>query len=193
MIRINLLPAKFRKTKGAQRLTAYGIIGLAALALVMVLALLGLISRIHSVNREIAQTDAESAKLADKIAYLRGLTSREAESEAVRQTIRRLLPEQATWITLLDDLARLVREDLWLTRLALRPEPVPGQLPLALSGEAYTKLSAADFLTALETSERFTEVQLVALTDTRTASASLVTFQVKCNYRPESAAAGGKP
>jgi len=188
VIRINLLPEKFRKTKGVQRLYTYGIIGLSALAIVMVLLLLNLASQISRTNTRIAQIDSAAAKLADRIAYLRALTAREQESERLRQMIRRLQPDQARWILLLDDLAGLLREDLWLTQIA--PDAA-GTTPLALAvdGEAYTKISVADFLGGLESSDRFADVQLVALTDTRTAQASQVQFKLKMSYRPEGAGA----
>jgi Tfp pilus assembly protein PilN len=185
VIRINLLPAKFRKTKGAQRLFAYVIIGLSALAILLVLLLLGLLNATHQANLRIAQLDAAGAKLADKKVYLKTLTEREQASERLRQMITRLLPEQALWISLLDDLATLVREDLWLTKLLPTPAAAGQAVGLTLDGEAYTKIAVADFLTALESSDRFADVQLVALTDTKTATASLVQFKLKLGYRTQ--------
>ena len=193
MIRINLLPAKFRKTQGAQRIYTYAIIGLSMLGLVLIVLLLNLVLQTHRVETRLAQVDAASAKMADRIEYLRGLTAREEQSEQMRKVIRRLQPDQALWIVLLDDLARLVREDLWLTRLA--PEKSAKQPPLRLTvdGEAYNKIAVADFLGALESSDRFTDVQLMALTDTKTASATFVQFSLKMGYRTEPAATGSRP
>lgn len=193
MIRINLLPAKFRKTKGAQRLYTYAIIGLSVLGVVLALLLLNLVSQTRRTDARIAQVDTASAKLADKIAYLRELSAREEWAERLRRLIRELQPEQALWITLLDDLARLIREDLWLTKLAPEPGAAPEPLRLAVAGEAYNKIAVADFLGALETSDRFADIQLVSLTDTKTASASLVRFSLKMGYRREAPAAGGRP
>jgi Tfp pilus assembly protein PilN len=193
VIRINLLPAKFRKTKGVQRIYTYVIIGLSALGILLILLLLNLAALIHGANQRIARIDATAAKIADKIAYLHGLTAREEQSGRLREMIRRLQPEQALWISLLDQLAVLVREDLWLTKLAPFPAAAGADLGLVMDGEAYTKISVADFLTSLETSDRFSDVQLVALTDTKTAVASLVQFKLNLSYRTERPAGGSQP
>jgi Tfp pilus assembly protein PilN len=193
MIRINLLPAKFRRTKGAQRVFAYVVIGLSALGVALVLLLLGQMAQVHRVDRRIAQIDAALAKQADKLAYLGALTERERTAERLRALIRSLQPEQALWLALLDDLARLVREDLWLTRLASQPVKAGGGLTLTLDGEAYTKISVADFLEALEGSERFREVRLLSLTDVRAGSAAHVAFKLQMRYALDATVPGGKP
>jgi Tfp pilus assembly protein PilN len=193
MIRINLLPAKFRKSKGAQRLFTYVVIGLSALGVLLLLLALNQLAQVHRADLRIARIDAVLAQQADKLAYLGALTERERTAERLRGLIRRLQPEQALWLALLDDLARLVRDDLWLTKLASAPAKSGGGLVLTVNGEAYTKISVADFLEALEGSERFREVRLLSLTDVRAAAASHVQFKLQVRYVLDATAPGGKP
>jgi Tfp pilus assembly protein PilN len=183
MIRINLLPAKVRKTKGAQRIYTYAILGGSALVILLILLLLNLLSLTKRTETKIAKTDAAAAQLTETIRYLHDLTAREQYADRLRGTIRQLLPQQAVWIAVLDELANLMREDLWLTLLQVKPAPASALLRLDLEGEAYSKISVADFLSALENSERFRDVQLEALTDTQTATHTQVKFKIQLSCR----------
>lgn len=193
MIRINLLPAKFRKTKGAQKVFAYVVIGLSALAVLLLLLVLGQLAEVRRADHRIAQIDTTLAEQADKLAYLGALTERERTAERLRGLIRSLQPEQALWLALLDDVSRLTREDLWLTRLASTPAKTGGAVDLTLDGKAYTKISVADFLEALEGSERFREVQLLTLTDVPGTKTAHVQFKLQARYALEPSVPGGKP
>ncbi len=190
MIRINLLPAKVRKTKGAQKVNTYIILGGSALAILLVLLLLNLLSLTRRTEQKIAKTEAAAAQLAETIRTVRELTAREQYGDQIRATVRGLLPKQAVWITVLDELTNQTREDLWLT--LLKATSAPGVMPLRLEveGEAYSKISVADFLSALENSDRFTDVQLEALTDVKTDAHTQVKFKIHFTFRAEEA--GGK-
>jgi Tfp pilus assembly protein PilN len=191
VIRINLLPAKVRKTKGAQRLATYVIMGASGAVILLILGLLQLVAALHQTQARITQVDASAAKLADKISYLHGLTDREQTSQQLRDLIRRLAPKQALWISILDELADVVRDDLWLTQLASEPAVAGQPLRLQLEGEAYTKISVADFLASLESSSHFTDVNLEALNDVKAGTISQVQFKVKLLYHAD--AAGDQP
>ena len=179
MLRVNLLPASVRKSQGFQRITTYAVIGASVLGVVLVLLLLNLAGRIQRTDARIAQIEEASSKLADKIGYLRVLTTLEEEAGHLRDTIRGLRPAQALWIRILDELADLVRNDLWLTQLLSAWDASDRTLTLTLDGEANSKISVADFMTALEQSERFRDVRLVALAEQRETEQARIRFQLE--------------
>jgi Tfp pilus assembly protein PilN len=193
MIRINLLPAKVRTTKGVQRVTTYVILGGSALALVLVLLLLNLLALTQRAEVKTARALAATAQLAETVHTVHGWTAREQYADRVRTLIRQLLPQQALWINVLDELAGLTREDLWLTQLQAAPLAAKNPLRLSVEGEAYSKISVADFLSALENSSRFREVQLDALTDTPAGDRIQVKFKVRFVYQAEETGGGTNP
>jgi len=182
VIRINLLPVKVRKTKGVQRMYTYLILGMSVAGVLLVLLLLNLVAQTRRADAKIARVEAASAKLADKIEYLSFLTAQEKKSERIRKLLTGLLPEQGTWIDILDQLAELVRQDVWLNRLSSQKSKTAAQPTLLLEGDAYSKISVADFMDALENSGRFTQVQLLALKDVTADNTTLVRFRLKFQY-----------
>jgi Tfp pilus assembly protein PilN len=184
MTRINLLPAKVRKTKGAQRVVTYFVLGGSALALVLMVLLLNLLALTHRAEVAARRAEAATAQLSETVRVVKALQAQEQYADRLRGLIRGLQPGQAVWISILDELAGLIREDLWLSRLNSVPAPGGAGLRLETEGEAYSKISVADFLSALENSPRFTEVQLEALTDTRTAAGLQVKFKIMFSCRP---------
>ncbi|NTV52118.1 MAG: PilN domain-containing protein [Candidatus Firestonebacteria bacterium] len=193
MIKINLLPAKVRKTKGVQRLTTYAILGGSALAILLILLLLNLVALIKRAEVKIVKAETAAAQLAEVSRTVQGWAAGEKYADHLRARIRRFLPIQAVWISLLDELAALGREDLWFRKLATLPGAVGAPLRLELEGEAYNKISVADFLSALESSPRFYDVQLEALTDTQAEARTQVKFRICFSCRTEFFTGGNLP
>jgi Tfp pilus assembly protein PilN len=193
MIKINLLPAKVRQTKGVQRLTTYAVLGGSALLIVLILLLLNLVALTKRTEVKIARAEAAAAQLGEVTRTVQAWEAGEKYADRLRGLIRRLLPAQAVWISILDELASLGRDDLWLLKLTLVPAPAGAPLRLELEGEAYSKISVADFLSALESSARFFDVQLEALTDTQAEARTQVKFKILFSCRNESAPGGNQP
>jgi len=193
MIKINLLPAKVRQTKGVQRLTTYAVLGGSALLIVLILLLLNLVALTKRTEVKIARAEAAAAQLGEVTHTVQTWEAGEKYADRLRGLIRRLLPAQAVWISILDELASLGRDDLWLLKLTLVPAPAGAPLRLELEGEAYSKISVADFLSALESSARFFDVQLEALTDTQAEARTQVKFKILFSCRNESAPGGNQP
>jgi Tfp pilus assembly protein PilN len=186
MILINLLPVKVRKTEGAQKLYGWVIIGLIGVAALLTLLLIGMAALTQSLETRTAQLTRQMAAVADQSGYVRSLMDLERQSRARRDLVLRLLPDQALWIRILDDVAEACTDDVWLTQLAPLPAKPkrPGPLPLLIAGEAYTKLAVADFLTSLEGVPRIAEVKLEELSEPSQKEAGPVRFKLTFAYRP---------
>jgi Tfp pilus assembly protein PilN len=193
MIKINLLPAKVRQTKGVQRLTTYAVLGGSAVVIVLILLLLNLVALTKRTQARIVKAEAEAAQLTETTRTVQGWAVNEKHADRLRALIRGLLPVQAVWISILDELAALGRDDLWFLKMAQVPAPPGAPLRLELEGEAYNKISVADFLSALESSPRFFDVQLEALTDTQAEARTQVKFRILFSCRAEIAPGGNLP
>ncbi|MCD4813068.1 PilN domain-containing protein [bacterium] len=182
MLKINLLPLKIRKTKGVIRLYTYLVIAGSLAAIVLVMVLLNVLAQTRGVEKKIADLHAAEAALADKTGPLLSLARQEEKIVKLKAMIGRLTQEQPIWIKILDELANVVQDDMWLTKLLSERQAGKKRLVLTLEGEAYHKISVADFLTMLENSDFFTEVTLEALNETQRGNRSQVQFKLKMHF-----------
>jgi Tfp pilus assembly protein PilN len=182
VVYLNLLPSKVRKTKVALRLYTYIIIASSLAVIVMVLLLLNLLAQTKRIDAKITEFKKAEQALADKIGPLLGLAEEEQKMNALKSLVRKLTPEQSVWIKILDEIASLVQDDMWLMQILSERKENDQRLELTLEGEAYNKISVADFLTMLENSGLFTNVSLEALSETQVDQRTQVQFKLKMIY-----------
>ncbi len=182
MLRINLLPLKVRKTKIAVQLYTYFLIAASVLGIVLILLFLNLLLQTRRLDAKLEKLKVAEVTLADQLGPLRGLARQEQRLAELKDMIRVLGAEQGIWINILDDLADQVQDDMWLTRLASERKQEADPLRLTLAGEAFHKISVADFLTMLENSTRFAEVSLEDLSETMVGGTPQVQFKLKMRY-----------
>jgi len=182
VVQINLLPPKVRRTKVVLRFYTYIIIASSMVAIVLILVLLNLLAQTKRIEAKIADLKAAESALADKTGPLQGLAEQEQKIVAIKAIVKKLTREQSIWIKILDEIADRVQKDMWLTKILSERKPEEKLLVLTLEGEAYHKISVADFLTTLEESELFTNVSLEALTEVHVNQTQQVQFKLKMNY-----------
>ena len=181
MVKINLLPLKIRKTKGMIKLYAYMLIGGSAGALVLVLLLMGLLVQTYRIEAKLKRINSAEELFSEKIEKLRKLIGQEQQVQKSRVLLEKLMVQHTTWISILDELADVVRDDMWLTRLQSHRKKPDAGLALIMEGQAYNKITVADFLTALESSALFSDVGLESLTEVKNQDQSQVQFKLKLN------------
>ncbi|MBN1594523.1 PilN domain-containing protein [candidate division FCPU426 bacterium] len=182
MVRINLLPPKVRKTKVALRLYTYFIIAGSMVIIVLILLLLNLLAQTKRLDTRIQALQKEELALADKTGPLLELIAQEKKINSLKKIVRDLTREQSVWIKILDEIAGRMQNDMWLTNIGSARQADGRLLLLTLEGEAYNKISVADFLTALENSSLFQNVSLEALTEIQVNRISQVQFKLKMEY-----------
>lgn len=181
MVKINLLPLKIRKTKGMIKLYTYMLIGGSAGALVLVLLLMGLLVQTYRIEAKLKRINSAEELFSEKIEELRKLIGQEQQVQKSRVLQEKLMVQHTTWISILDELADVVRDDMWLTRLQSQRRKPDAGLVLIMEGQAYNKITVADFLTALERSALFSDVGLESLTEVKNQDQSQVQFKLKLN------------
>jgi len=181
VVKINLLPLKIRKTKGMIKLYTYMLIGGSAGALVLVLLLMGLLVQTYRIEAKLKRINSAEELFSEKIEELRKLIGQEQQVQKSRVLQEKLMVQHTTWISILDELADVVRDDMWLTRLQSQRRKPDAGLVLIMEGQAYNKITVADFLTALERSALFSDVGLESLTEVKNQEQSQVQFKLKLN------------
>ena len=186
MIRINLLPreekAQRRKVaisfKAGELVIPIGIV--AAAGLIVLGTALSQTSRLNSLTHSIAAIDAESRALAPQIERVNRLAQERAELDLRLGIISKLEKGRTQSVRLMDELARCVPDHLWMTQAQ---QDANGQLDL--EGVTYSNLVVSDFMSRLERSPLFADVELQVAERGQVSQKDVVKFKITCQVTPD--------
>jgi type IV pilus assembly protein PilN len=189
MIRINLLP---REEKGRRRAAPIsfkaGEFVLPVAILSIAFLVIGVMAvhqsgRAGSLQKSIAQVEAQSRELAPQIERVNQLGRERAELDLRLGIIARLEKGRTQSVQLMDELARCVPDHLWLTA-----STQDGSGRLQLEGVTFSNLVVSDFMSRLERSPLFSDVQLAVAERGTMEGKDVVRFTLSCSVNPEPAA-----
>jgi Tfp pilus assembly protein PilN len=185
MIRINLLPKEEKSQRRAtiqfqvgDMVLPVGILALAATTIFGVV--MSQNARIGSLNRSIADIDAQSRALAPQIEKVKRLAQERAELDLRLGIISKLEKGRTQSVRLMDELARCVPDHLWMTQTQ---QEASGQL--SLEGVTYSNLVVSDFMSRLERSPLFADVELAVAEKSQVLQKDVVKFRITCNVTPD--------
>lgn len=185
MIRINLLP----REEKAQRQSAVNfkvgdlvIPGVMLLAAGLVIAGTALSQHSHAakLQKDIADVEAQSRALQPQIERVNRLAQERAELDLRLGIINRLEKGRTQSVRLMDELARCVPDHLWLTGSTQE-----GSGSLALEGVTFSNLVVSDFMSRLERSPMFANVELSVAEHGSVDSHDVVKFRMTCQVTPD--------
>jgi type IV pilus assembly protein PilN len=185
MIRINLLP-KEEKTQRpvAVSFKAGDLVVPAMLLVASALTITGMAlsqySRATSLARSIAEVDEQSRALAPQIERVNRLAQERAELDLRLGIIAKLEKGRAQSVRLMDDLARCVPDHLWLTAATQ-----DGSSNLSVEGVTFSNLVVSDFISRLERSSMFSNVELEFAEHGTVTDRDVVKFRVTCQVTPD--------
>ena len=185
MIRINLLPKEDKAQRPVTMTFKAGdivvpAVVLVATALVIVGTALSQYSRTTSLQRSIAEVDEQSRALAPQIERVNRLAQERAELDLRLGIIAKLEKGRAQSVRLMDDLARSVPDHLWLTAAAQ-----DAGSSLSLEGSTLSNLVVSDFISRLERSPMFANVELEFAERAMVGDREIVKFRVTCQVTPD--------
>jgi Tfp pilus assembly protein PilN len=126
-VRINLLPPEIYERQRLRRRTAVviavGIILLAGVGAFYFLQVL----RLNAVEDDVAQQEAENARLQQEISELQEIADLQAEIESTRTLLSSLLSDRVLWSGILRDISLVIPGEAWL-------EGLTGSLTAAVPG-----------------------------------------------------------
>jgi len=176
MIRINLLPyAKLQRVKvEINRQLLF--LGLALVVVIAVCAGLWLYQqhRLQQLRLDIAQADREIKRLEKVMARDAELKKLKKEIGIKLSTIVELKRNQTGPVHVLDELAKSLSDQLWLTDFSERDGKI------SMTGMAFSNVSIANFLKNLEDSPYFQNVELGGTSLTKSEGRSIYGFTVNC-------------
>jgi len=191
MIRVNLLPREEKaKRKSASAPVDFRIgdmvlpaIVLGAAALVITGSTMSQRSRQAGLEKSIQQVESESRALAPQIARVNQLAQERAELDLRMGIISKLEKGRTQSVRLMDELARCVPDHLWLTGVSQ-----DAGNHLQLEGVTYSNLVVSDFMSRIERSPMFTNVELAVAERGQVTDKSVVKFSVSCTVNPDKSA-----
>lgn len=179
MIKINLAPPTGRNRQGVALGINLGIV-FGAIGGLLVVALgtyaFMLVADVGGLHREIAQAQAELARLKPIIAEGQRDRQEKAKLERRVNAIEMVARNQSRPAYLLDALADMLPANLWLTRVEETTQH------LKLAGTTYSSVALSDFMANLRASGTFKEVDLVESRQDLTKSPRTITFEVTCRF-----------
>lgn len=185
MIRINLLPGEERR----QRRTAVSFKAgdlivpmalLAAVLLVMAGTAMSQRTRLGQLTRSVADVDAQARTLAPQIERVKRLAQERAELDLRLGIIHKLEKGRTQSVRLMDELARCLPDHLWLTSAV---ENGAGQV--SVEGVTLSNLVVSDFMSRLERSPMFSNVELEIAQRAAVGDKNVVNFNVSCQVTPD--------
>jgi len=192
MIRVNLLP---REEKTKRKAAAAAPIDLklgdmvlpavivGAAALVIAGSMMSQRTRQAGLEKSIQQVDAESRALAPQIARVNQLAQERAELDLRMGIITKLEKGRTQSVRLMDELARCVPDHLWLTGASQ-----DASNHLQLEGVTYSNLVVSDFMSRIERSSMFSNVELAVAERGNVTDKNVVKFQISCTVNPDKGA-----
>jgi type IV pilus assembly protein PilN len=181
MIRINLLP--FREARRRAELRDQ--LGLMALAVVISVGLCVLLqvwstARVRSARNEVTRIEKKIAEYEPEMNQLRQFEAKKAEVERKLGVIRGLERSRTGPVRALDELATNTPSRVWLTSLTARGSSMD------IAGFSLDNEVVADFLTALDSSEHFGQVDLLGTEFVQRDGVRLNQFNVKAQLTAKS-------
>jgi type IV pilus assembly protein PilN len=185
MIRINLLPREERaQRKSAIQFTPGELVIPVAVFLASILVITGTAlsqhSRVSSLQHSIAEVDAQSRALAPQIERVNRLARERAELDLRLGIINKLEKGRTQSVRIMDELARCVPDHLWMT---LAQQEAGSQLNL--EGVTYSNLVVSDFMSRLERSPLFANVELGVAETGQISERDVVKFRITCQVTPD--------
>jgi type IV pilus assembly protein PilN len=189
MIRINLLPREEKaqrkafsfEFKAGELVIPVGVLVLAAV--IIAGTALSQHSRVTSLENSITAMEAESRKLAPQIERVNRLAQERAELDLRLGIINKLEKGRTQSVRIMDELARCVPDHLWMT---LAQQDAGSKLDL--EGVTYSNLVVSDFMSRLERSPLFANVELGVAETGLIIDRDVVKFRITCQVTPDESA-----
>lgn len=184
MIRINLLPPEQRVKRKRIALPKVGNVAFVAVvgSIVALLIIISLVQGARAVNLKgkIAAARVQADKLRPQIEQIERLTAEREELDTHMKVITELEKNRSFEVMLLDELNKRVPEHLWLTSYARSDSGT-----VAVEGVTFSNLIVADFMTRLERSVLFSNVDLTIAERGKIDEMDVVKFSLTSGVRSE--------
>lgn len=183
MIKINLLPVRAAKKKETMRQA----ISVAVLSLVFVLIIIGYFH--VSIGKQIADVNSRTASAQDELTKTKAQIGEVAKFKEAKKAVEdklgvivTLKKAKAGPVKMLDELSKITPEKLWINSFKEKGGSIE------MDGVAISNEVVAQFMTELEQSQYFKDVELIQTEQVDQGALKLKKFNLTCKLKvPEAA------
>ena len=183
MIRINLLPAELEaapsRINPAAPLSAAVILP----ALILIPIHMSQMATRKRLQTESASLKSELEKYQPIIAQVDALEGAKVQLTQRKSVIQQLETERLRYPQFLEDVVKLIPNNVWLTNLVTAASSSSNALTVNMDVVALDNYAIADLIANLETSQIFSEVDLGAIAAAQSPTGQTMTFHVTTNYQ----------
>jgi type IV pilus assembly protein PilN len=173
MIRINLLPIReIKKKQGVRQLIFVGVLSLVLVFLSLGVFHFSVVKRIGTLQSEIETTKQEISRLNKIVGDVKKYEKEKKELEKKIEIIDVLNQKRAGPVYMLDELSKNIPTGAWITSLS------ENNLKLTLHGVALDNETIAGFMSRLENSTYFSNVELIQSGHYRSENLNLKKFNI---------------
>jgi len=179
MIRINLLPVKKTKKRGAgQQQLLLMVFVLIGLSLLLYYFKMGEDDEIAVLMKKEKSIKAEMSRLEELIGDINTFQKKKDDLQKKLDIIEMLKKNKTGPVRILDELSTVIPKKVWLTSL------VEGQNKLDMAGYSTDNKEIAVFMKNLEASKYFSKVKLLSIKQSTIANtgAPVMLFSLNCTY-----------
>jgi type IV pilus assembly protein PilM len=192
--RISLLPVEVAEIRTQRRQAVLATAGVAGLALILLVLWLARQSKVHDEQAKADSAERETARLQQQVSALQSVTALDTQLTQRRQLVTSALADDVAWTRLLQEIATVIPNDVWLTSFngtKAGPAGAAGTTTAAstsavgsvnVSAMGSDHSSAARWLLRIGDVSSFTDVWLPS--STKAAGASTVTFTSTADLTP---------
>ncbi|RLD18425.1 MAG: hypothetical protein DRI36_01450 [Caldiserica bacterium] len=185
MIRINLLPKEIEKKAAVkERIILAGIAGVLVLLIFFGIWFLKF-AQVKKLEKEVRKLDSELKKIEDKAKKVDEVERNKKILSERLKVINSLLASRLDYPKLMETITRpdILPPRVWITGMSTKTSS--DKIEITFQVQALDNYAIADFLTNLDKSRRFENVELSAITTTKVEDTPVRTFSIKCFYKPE--------
>ncbi len=158
MIRINLLPPEIAEKKKQKSQTQLIIAGVVLILVILIGVIVKQSRRLSVVEKEFNEVNIALQKESETVAKVQLLQQKKADLDKRMSVIKKLVKGQFFWVEILDEISQRLPQNVWLGSFTSSDSGV--EKILTFSGIAFDNFAIADFITSLDNSHYFGEVEL---------------------------------
>jgi type IV pilus assembly protein PilM len=189
--RMSLLPAEVAVVRERRRQSALVAAAVMVLAALLLVVYVGRRNQVANERDKAEHAEAEAAALRQDSAQLSQVTTVDSQLQERRQMVVTALAGDVAWTRLLQEIATVLPDDVWLTAFSGQsgggtsetgaPLGTPSQGTINVTGQGFDQSSAAHWLMRVGELKSLTGLWLPSSTKTGEGSASLITFSSTAN------------
>lgn len=183
MIKINLIPKEIRSARTQRQIQSVLLVSLVLVGVLFVGYYLQLLKQSSALTQELADARTQLQVYEAIDAEIRAAQAKEQELNARLSVVKDLLKGTLTYPRFYEDFMERLPNDVWVSNLTTTTDASYG-LAVTVNATSLSAFGIADWLTALQGSERFSGVSMgpISVSEPADSSPALYTFTLTFQY-----------